>query len=160
MVDSQYFRFLAVAWKQPHVAKLRLLTNKRLRSTLARYVGSSGVIELNPAVLARTRKVQKEIVCHEAAHAVVWRRYGKTSRPHGEEWRALIVAAGFEPRATLVRCGEQGRRRRSVLEFSHICPTCHFTRRAKRRMTRWRCPECRSIGLEGVLRIERRPATR
>jgi hypothetical protein len=63
-------------------------------------------------------------------------------------------AAGFEPRATLVRCGSRIGDRASV-RIRHFCSVCHFSRFAKRRMPRWRCPECQAIGLEGKLGTER-----
>jgi ribosomal protein L37AE/L43A len=62
--------------------------------------------------------------------------------------------AGFEPRASLIRCGHRVQRN-ATTRFRHTCPVCHFSRTAKRRMTSWRCPECRAIGLEGELRIQR-----
>ena len=96
----------------------------------------------------------REIISHEAAHVVVWDQSGHAARPHGPEWAALMRTAGFEPRATLVRCGHR-RGTYDRVRIRHFCAVCHFSRFAKRRMPRWRCPECRAIGLEGKLRMER-----
>jgi predicted SprT family Zn-dependent metalloprotease len=85
---------------------------------------------------------------------VVWNRFGRRSRPHGPEWVALVRAAGVEPHATLVRCGAY-RRKANTVRIRHVCNVCHFSALAKRRMPQWRCPECRSIGLEGKLTMER-----
>ena len=90
------------------------------------------------------------MICHEAAHFVVWRRHGQAARPHGPEWAALVKLAGFEPKAARVRCGLRKATPVTAYVFRHICPVCHFSRRAARRMTRWRCPECRALGLDGV----------
>lgn len=160
MVGRAYLRSLAKLWKHPRIAKLQIEVNRRLTSTVARCVTGGDVIELSPAAARRGTRLQKEVVCHEAAHSVVWERYGRAARPHGAEWRALVRAAGFEPKATLVRCGERRRPATDTAAFRHVCPVCQFSKRAKHRMSRWRCPECRAVGLEGALRIERVSAGR
>jgi predicted SprT family Zn-dependent metalloprotease len=148
-------RSLARIWKHSRVRRLRVTLNPRLRSTLARWVAPTDVIQINPAVADRDKSAIPEVVCHEAAHLVVWDRHGRSARPHGLEWSALMRAAGFEPRATLVHCGQRQRPQTNMLRVRHVCPVCHFSKIAKRRMTQWRCPECRAIGLEGRLRAER-----
>jgi predicted SprT family Zn-dependent metalloprotease len=153
MVRPLYLRVLAKLWKRPDLEQLQFRVNEHLVSTIARWVPSTDVIELSPS--AARRRVRREVVCHEAAHRVVWERYGRRARPHGAEWRALVRAAGFDPKATLVRCGERHRRATDAPMFRHVCLVCQFSKRAKRRMVRWRCPECRAVGLEGILRIER-----
>jgi predicted SprT family Zn-dependent metalloprotease len=160
MVGLGYLRSLAKLWKHPRVARLQIEVNHRLSSTVARCVADGNIIELSPSAARRGTRLQREMVCHEAAHSVVWERYGRAARPHGTEWRALVRAAGFEPKATLVRCGERRRQATDTTVFRHVCPVCQFSRRAKRRMSRWRCPECRAVGLEGALRIERVSAGR
>jgi predicted SprT family Zn-dependent metalloprotease len=155
MVGQAYLRSLATLWKHPRVAKLRIDVNPRLTSTVARYVTGADVIELSPSAAKRGARLQREVVCHEAAHRVVWDRHASSARPHGPEWSALVRAAGFEPKATLVRCGERRQRVTRMAAFRHVCPVCQFSKRAKRRMPAWRCPECRAVGLDGTLRIER-----
>lgn len=145
---------LAKIWKQPRVSRLRISVNPNLKSTLARWLPRTDVIEISTAAKSRGNSALREIICHEAAHVVVWSQSGLTARPHGSEWAALMRAAGFEPRATLVRCG---RRRYTTTDtrVRHVCPVCQFSKFAKRWMPRWRCPECRAIGLEGKLKTER-----
>jgi predicted SprT family Zn-dependent metalloprotease len=144
---------LAIAWKSPRVAKLDIRFNPSLRSTLARWVPPSNALEIGTAAKSRGPRVFREIISHEAAHVVVWERSGRAARPHGPEWASLMRAAGFEARATLIRCGY----RRTVVNVRvrHFCSICHFSKLAKRRMPRWRCPECRAVGLEGRLETER-----
>ena len=155
MIGAAYLRSLATLWKHPSVGKLQVRVNRRFTASVGRCVGSRDVIEISSAVASRSVKVRREILCHEAAHLVVWRRHGRSVRPHGPEWRALVQEAGFDARATLVRCGEPRRRASHAMRFRHACPVCHFSKRAKRRMPLWRCPECRAIGLAGTLLIER-----
>lgn len=148
-------RSWARLWGQPSIARLSVSENSRLRSTLARWRVGSHLIEVSHRVRRYGHLTPAEIACHEAAHVVVWERHGRSARPHGPEWAALMKAAGFEPKATAIRCGERARRARTGAIFRHFCPVCHFSKRAKRIMQRWRCPECRAIGLEGKLKVER-----
>jgi len=145
---------LADAWNHASLSRIAVAVNPNLRSTVARWVRSSDVLEISPTVKLRGPRALREIISHEAAHVVVWARSGSAARPHGPEWAALMRSAGFQPRATLIRCGWRSRRTDGV-RIRHFCPVCQFSRYAKRRMPRWRCPECRAIGLEGGLETER-----
>jgi SprT protein len=54
-------------------------------------------------------------VAHEVAHSLVYRKCGiGTVRPHGPEWRALMVQLGFPPQVTH-RTPLTGRRTRAYL---------------------------------------------
>lgn len=145
---------LAVVWCHPRVSSLLIVVNPRLRTTLARWKPPGDVIQVNPAALKRGPKKLREIVCHEAAHVVVWDRHGRKARPHGPEWKQLMRAAGFEPQAVLMRCVPPKHRKAHGLRFRHFCSVCHFERIGKKRVANWRCPECRAIGLSGRLRVE------
>lgn len=148
---------LAVVWDHPRVSSLRVVINPRLRSTLARWEPPGDVIQVSPAATERGGRALREIVWHEVAHVVVWDRYGNTVKPHGSEWMELMRAAGIEPRAILIRCGQEYRRKSSGLRYRHFCPVCQFSHIAKRRVVKWRCPECRAIGLPGRLQVEAVP---
>ena len=145
---------LANTWKHARISRLEIAINANLTSTLARWIPPSNVLEIGAAAKSRSGRALREIIAHEAAHVVVWDQRSHTARPHGPEWASLMRAAGFQPRATLVRCGHR-RRTQSPVRIRHFCPVCHFSRFAKHRMPRWRCPECRTIGLEGKLETER-----
>jgi predicted SprT family Zn-dependent metalloprotease len=149
---------LATVWAHPRVSSLRVIVNKRLRTTLARWIPPEDVIQVSPAAAERGQNVLRQIVAHEAAHVVVWDRYGRRVRPHGPEWVELMRSAGTEPRAALMRCGERYHRNAPNFRFRHFCPVCHFERIAKRRVASWRCPECHAIGLPGRLNVEQIPA--
>ena len=152
---TRYLCLLGRAWQYPGVSQLQFRFNRRLTSTIARLLATDGIIELSPTVVGLGSRDRREVICHEAAHFVVWQRRGRAVRPHGSEWAALVKLAGFEPKATRVRCGQPPRTPAPKQAFRHTCVVCHFSRRAARRMSRWRCPECRAIGLDGSLRIER-----
>lgn len=154
-VGARYAGSFARIWGQPSVLRLRVRFNPRLTAAAARFLARDGIIELNLAVADLDARSRREVICHEAAHFVVWQRHGGAARPHGPEWAALVTLAGFEPRAARVRCGLPRRPQVMTPAFRHTCPVCHFSKRAARRMPRWRCPECRAIGLDGSLSIER-----
>jgi len=84
-----YLRVLAKLWKHPDLEKLQFRVNRHLISTVGQWVVSTDVVELSPSA-AKRRVLKREVVCHEAAHRVVWDRYGRAARPHGAEWRALV----------------------------------------------------------------------
>jgi predicted SprT family Zn-dependent metalloprotease len=145
---------LARVWKHGRVSRLEIAFNARLKSTIARWVPPGDVLEIGLAIKSLDKRTLREIIAHEAAHVVVWDLSGQAARPHGPEWAALMRMAGFEPRATLVRCGHRRSKPRGT-RIRHFCAICHFSTFAKRRMPTWRCPECRAIGLEGTLTAER-----
>lgn len=39
-------------------------------------------------------------LAHEVAHSVVFRRHGRAVRPHGEEWKTVMLQLGYAPKRT------------------------------------------------------------
>ena len=76
MIGAVYLRSLAKLWRHPPVGNLHVRVNPRFTAIVGRCVGSQGLIEISPVVARRNAKVQREILCHEAAHLVVWKRHG------------------------------------------------------------------------------------
>ena len=56
-------------------------------------------IRLSRVVLTTHPRVY-DTVLHEYAHLVVYQQFGRSSRPHGAEWKAVMRALGLEPRVT------------------------------------------------------------
>lgn len=134
--------------------RLRITFSGRFRSSLGRCHPRSGEIRLAAFLRTGPVEVLREVLCHEAAHAAAYELHGLRARPHGKQWRALMKAAGFEPRACLPASVAEkvlpnGGRPRKLVE--HRCPVCHATRLARRRMPAWRCASCRALGLAGLL---------
>ena len=120
---------------------------------------SHRVLEAPPAALA-------EVLCHEAAHVVIFERHRRRVRPHGPEWATLMRAAGYEAR-TRIDPRELGipwtppprhPRRRSAWIYEHLCPKCGMRKQARRAVRQWRCARCHEAGHPGVLEIRRWPA--
>jgi predicted SprT family Zn-dependent metalloprotease len=91
------------------------------------------------------------------AHLATRELHGRSVRPHGPEWKALMTSAGFEPRTRLpspTGAAPPGKRRARYV-YLHRCPVCQLSRTARRLMGRWRCAACVASGLEGRLSITR-----
>lgn len=68
--------------------------------------GGRPCIRFNAALFAqRFERALAEVVPHEVAHYVVWRRHGWAVKPHGREWRAWMAVFGVPARA---RCPDLG----------------------------------------------------
>ena len=152
----------AAAWNEPLLTeRLTIALGHRLRRSLGRCYPERGLVRIAPVVLALPAELQEEIVCHEAAHLVVYARHGRGRLPHGAEWGDLMREAGIAPRARIhvadaAAAGALAAERRPAL-YEHRCPVCHATRLARRRMTRWRCRACVMAGLPGLLEVSQRP---
>jgi predicted SprT family Zn-dependent metalloprotease len=154
-------RRLAVLWKRPTVARVRVVVYPGLRRTLGRYARSTQQIELSPAVLSP--KALTEVLTHEAAHAALATTRDQPIRPHGPEWRQLMTQAG-QPDAQATRWCRRAKREAATTRsrstqpkppttYDHRCPVCQATRPAKKPVPAWRCAACVAAGLQGRLEI-------
>jgi predicted SprT family Zn-dependent metalloprotease len=140
------------------LAGLTVVRNPRLRTTRARYLPLERRLEVSKAA-ARAPHPERVLI-HELAHAAAVELYGRKVRPHGKEWKALIQTAqraGFKTATPRPLRPRRPTKRPTTSRFDHVCPVCQYRRIAKRRMTTWRCPDCRAAGLPGHLAIEKRP---
>lgn len=130
--------------------------NRRLRTSIARWVIAEHRLEVSPRFFALDLE-HEAILCHELAHAAVIAKYGRRIRPHGPEWRSLVRAVGFDPRPLEVarqpdaRARPRSRNPRTI--FVHRCPVCQAVRYARRPMRMWRCAACVELGLAGALEM-------
>jgi predicted SprT family Zn-dependent metalloprotease len=149
-------------WNVPDLSRIaRVTLSGRLRRSLGRCDPRSGEIRLHRGLAGAPVALQREVVCHEVAHVAAHRLHGARIRPHGPEWKRLMVLAGFEPRARLplsdLPDGIAETSRPRVL-YDHTCPVCGARRTALKRVTRWRCRACHEAGLAGRLVVTTRPA--
>lgn len=150
----------AALWRVPHLAKsVGLRTSSRLRRSLGTYRPARSQITLAAWLLEDApRPLLEEVLCHEAAHAAVHLSCSGRVRPHGSDWRDLMLAAGRIPRVRipelLLPKSQQARLAGGRL-WEHRCPVCQATRMARTRVTRWRCRQCVMAGRSGRLVIER-----
>lgn len=137
----------------------RLATVKvssRQKTGLGRCYPKRGLITLNRILFEEAnRELLLEVVCHEAAHLAVHHLHKRRLKPHGCEWKALMAAAGYKPRATIpadmvsnlpLRSG--GKR-----VYLHRCEDCGNSFKAFRTDRRWRCRSCFGLGRAGKLRL-------
>lgn len=138
-------------------------TNGRLRRSRGRVIAAVRTIELRPDVLTAGPAELLETLCHEAAHVAVL-DLAPGARPHGREWRQLMIDAGFDPRHSQTVRGcitvENPRVGSTTSVWVHICPVCQMSRMAKRPVTAWRCAACIAAGLGGRLEISKQPSGR
>jgi predicted SprT family Zn-dependent metalloprotease len=143
-------------WGVPDLLEgMTVKRNRKLRTTVARWIDEKKQVELGPRFFKLTNR-QSDVLCHELGHAAATQLYGKRISPHGQEWRALIRAAGYEPSSKLhnARCTTvKFEKSKSQLRYEHRCPVCHSVRHAKTRMRSWKCTECIRCGLSGQLEI-------
>ena len=145
-------------WSVPQIAGATITRSGRMRRCLGRCFPRRGEIRLNQHLFEGPVGFLREILCHEAAHLAVYLLEGETARPHGAEWKRLMRLAGYRPQARI----PIDRLPRAIAEaaqpqhgYLHTCRTCGASRRALRRMNRWRCATCRRQGRRGELSIER-----
>lgn len=151
----------AEAWgTNVHDLALRYEGSFRMTRSLGRCYPKRRLIRINTALLdPRFSSELAEIAVHEAAHVVARDRYGAEARPHGPEWKELLLQAGYKPRIRMVidipeltKVRRAPGSRRNVI-YEHKCPVCQTSRVAARSMKRWRCAACLEAGLSGELGI-------
>ncbi len=146
-------------WNLPDLeSRLSIVFSPRFRTAVGRCAPDKSEIRLASFLLTAPPEVLREALCHEAAHAAVYALHGRGPRPHGEEWRELMRAAGFEPRIRMpVDMSPHGRKSRKGNRglWEHRCPICHMSRTAHRPVRNWRCAQCRAAGLAGDLIVTR-----
>lgn len=143
----------------PSLARqISLRLNRRLTTTVARYLRRDRTIEISSRFLA-LRARRREVLVHELAHAAVDLAASKRFSPHGPEWQALVQAAGYRARARMTRPATFTPARRAA-RYEHRCPVCQMVRMASQPVTRWRCRSCVEMGLPGGLEITRKAAAR
>ena len=146
--SAEYF----LLWGRPELASSVIIQfSGRLRSSLGRTRVDVRRVRLNPLLASANEQLLNEVLCHELAHIAIYERFGKSVKPHGPEWTALVQRAGFEPRLRHSVTGEKPST--AAQRFEHLCPVCQAVRYAKRSMTQWRCESCVEAGLEGKLLI-------
>ena len=153
-------RGLCHEWSEPELAeRISLSFSVRLKRSLGRCRPDRGEIRLASWLEQAPETILREVICHEVAHAVTYVRHGGACRPHGTEWRALMVAAGQPARARLPADALPLHLRhytRPNLPYRHRCARCQATRNGRRAMPHWRCGRCLEAGYDGRLTIARR----
>ena len=154
-------------WGVPGLeSSLVVSESSRIRSSLGSCRVDRGQIRIAGFLSASKSKFVREILCHEVAHAAAAQLHGRSAKPHGIEWQALMRAAGYEPRTRLLTEGlvqVPKEVRPKYKSWEHRCPVCQMRRLAGRPVPQWRCAECLSLGLDGKLiitRIDQNGATR
>jgi predicted SprT family Zn-dependent metalloprotease len=165
---GQALRAWGIRWGMPWLHEtVTVRFNSRFRVALGRARPSLSLISLNAELTRATPEVLLEVLCHEAAHVVAYRMGAPRSRsnpPHGEDWAALVRAAGYTPRVRAPRSwieaasNNLGTARSHQRRVAHVCPVCHARRTARRPVPAWRCAACVAVGLDGGMEVVHLPA--
>ena len=152
--NNPYLVALLERWQVQEIVKeIQVEFSNRITRSLGRTQPTAKHIRLNPLLQTRLSSLLKEVLCHELAHIAAYHLHGDSIRPHGPEWQALVSAAGFTPSVHIeVDLGLTPLAQSKC--YTHHCPVCHTNRSAKKPMRRWRCGECITHGLPGILEIE------
>lgn len=149
----------AETWGLPGIEqRLDITFDTRFRTSLGRCVPSERRIRLASFLLTGPTALLHEALCHEAAHAAAYELHGNGRRPHGHEWRALMRAADFEPRARIpadLLPDLPPHRVQRGARWEYRCPVCDASRLARRRVSGWHCTACRAAGMDGALVVTR-----
>lgn len=141
-------------------SRLTLKISSRMTRSLGYCYPGTATIRLNRTLLdPLNTKVFREVLCHEAAHVVVFLLYGSRCKPHGAQWKALMRAAQCKPRAKIPDTEIHGRLpdvQGKRYRYTHRCLDCGSIYRSRRTDRRWRCKNCKSSGLNGFLELVER----
>jgi len=137
----------AELWGTPALpSHLTIEIGRRLRTSLGRCYPSSGKVQLHPALFEEDNsELFREVVCHEAAHAAAQLLHGESIRPHGVEWKRLMVSAGYPPRARMDPSRLSSSMQAAIrpkMKYRYTCKSCGVQRETQRRNRRWRCRLC------------------
>jgi predicted SprT family Zn-dependent metalloprotease len=141
-------------WGDAVLRDVTISFSKRMRRSAGRALPATAVVRLHAALADDYSHLLREVVLHELAHVVVYARYGRRARPHGNEWKALMVEAALQPR-TCLPAGSLPAPPRRKSTWIHRCPACDAQRSAGRPVRNWRCARCLKNGGTGELSIEK-----
>lgn len=117
-----------------YASTVRIVWNKRMRSTAGRAFMNLAKVELNPRLLYLgddPLSHVRQTLLHELAHLLAYHRYGIKISAHGAEWKQACADLGIP--------GESA---------THSLP---LPSRKQRRKWRYTCPAC----LEVIERVKR-----
>ena len=149
----------AKLWDIKLVGEVTITFTPRMTRSAGRAIPARRELRFSTRVLHADTPLQKEIACHEFAHLVLAQRPGSRPKPHGPQWQALMRQAGFPPRTGVPlapgHAGQTTKKKARKAHWLHTCHVCGFQKLARARVPAWRCPSCRTAGLEGRLSAER-----
>jgi len=103
--------------------KVRVVWNRRMRTTAGRAFWPAGRIELNPRLLDLEGDEVQGTLLHELAHLLAYARSGQRRiKPHGVEWQLACVHLGIPNERVTHSSPLQGRKMRR--RWRYTCPSC------------------------------------
>jgi hypothetical protein len=102
--------------------KITVEFSSRMTRSLGRCYPDRNLIRIAKFVLEDSDALVQEVLCHEAAHLAAHHLHGGSIRPHGPEWKALILMAGYPPTVrfkleSVPRSPVRARKRRTLVSI-------------------------------------------
>lgn len=85
-----------------------------------------------------------DVVLHEVAHAISFRRHGRRGKGHGRLWKQTAVEVGAEPS----RCYESERLPKPEPRWMGVCLQGHTQPKVRQPSTYYSCTACAKDGVE------------
>jgi SprT protein len=122
-------------------ATVEIEFSSRITRSLGRCFPDRNLIRLAASLAQAQPEFVHEVLAHEAAHLAAYRLYGRAIKPHGPEWKQLMLKAGYATRARVridhVPAGILGPpRRRRIVRRDPIAAAIRLVRTAKKRLSR------------------------
>ncbi len=105
-------------------------------------------IRYNPAIFARHFEEScATTIPHEVAHHICYELHGKKAKPHGKEWREIMLAFGVPAEATSkLDLSEIPQKKLKRFEYICDCGSHQLSsirhNRIQRGQSRYACPKC------------------
>jgi SprT protein len=85
--------------RQPALPEIRFDLRGQAAGQFRIDASGRALIRYNPTLLARHEdEFLAQTVPHEVAHYLTFLHFGRGVRPHGEEWRQIMLGLGADPR--------------------------------------------------------------
>ena len=110
---------------EAYTSEVRIVWNKRMRSTAGRAFLNQAKVELNPKLLHLGDDPLKHVeqtLLHELAHLLAHQRYGHRIAAHGAEWKQACADLGIPGESATHSLPLPSRRQKKNWRYS--CPAC------------------------------------
>ncbi len=143
MIDDAIF-CLAEKAGEEYASQVKIIWNRRMRSTAGRAYLHLAKVELNPRLLHigdDPLSHVRQTLLHELAHLLAYHRHGNKILAHGNEWKQACADLGIP--------GEKATHslplptRQQSKKWSYTCPVCfEMIKRVKRMRGSSACYNC------------------
>jgi len=132
---------------EEYAQSVKILWNRRMRSTAGRAFLYEAKVELNPRLLHLDNDLKESLsqvrqtLLHELAHLLAHHRHGRGIAAHGAEWKQACCDLGIPGESTTHQLNLPTRKHKK--KWSYTCPHClAIILRVRRMKTQSACYPC------------------